>query len=436
MKSALIVVLCLAAGCSPPVEPRGPVPAPVSPLNPDGPGPVDVAVLPEQFVRIGVQEQIFLRPGLGGVRALAFSSTNDEQPVDGVEVGADSVTVLFTAKVRGRIQLRVVNAASQLVIVVPLYAVKAIDETNDFTRTYVDRMDTCSEGPFRAKPGRVFCRRNEDIWVYRDDGSIDGHFKGDQLAVVGDEIWTADGLGYEHRTDLGAGGLRLDGRVDAQIALPWGETQPGVALRGVKSGLVELRWDGRVLTARSLSGFPDLERYALALRLTDDRPVLASEQAVCTVTRGCQQTTCPSFFSCASTVGFGVLLGVTRTDIWQTAFDPTNVDGFGNAFGSIGLLQRTTRDRARTERFTGPDGMSAGLWRTIVLDTGRGPELRAVMSSAPVLTSTQGRGSVFPDSDASGGFLWWWNHRGTLLGANDDFFIVGRTPFELVFHPR
>lgn len=47
-----------------------------------------------------------------------------------------------------------------------------------------------------------------------------------------------------------------------------------------------------------------------------------------------------------------------------------------------------------------------------------------------------GRGSVFPDSDASGGFLWWWNHRGTLLGANDDFFIVGRTPFELVFHPR
>lgn len=75
-------------------------------------------------------------------------------------------------------------------------------------------------------------------------------------------------------------------------------------------------------------------------------------------------------------MGFGVLLGVTRTDIWQTAFDPTNVDGFGNAFGSIGLLQRTTRDRARTERFTGPDGMSAGLWRTIVLDTGRGPELR------------------------------------------------------------
>lgn len=151
-------------------------------------------------------------------------------------MGADSVTVLFTAKVRGRIQLRVcVNAASQLVIVVPLYAVKAIDETNDFTRTYVDRMDTCSEGPFRAKPGRVFCRRNEDIWVYRDDGSIDGHFKGNQLAVVGDGIWTADGLGYEHRTDLGAGGLRLDGRVDARIALPWGErssaTGRGVAWR-------------------------------------------------------------------------------------------------------------------------------------------------------------------------------------------------------------
>lgn len=427
MKFLSIIALWLAASCSPPpLPPR--VPTPVSPLNPDGPAPVQAVTFPEQFVRVGVQERVFLRVGLGGVRALAFSSKNDEQPVDGVELNGNSVTVLFTAKVLGNIQLRVVNEASQLVIVVPLYAVKEIDQANDFTRRYVDRMDTCSEGPFRAKRGRLFCRRNEDIWVYRDDGSIDGHFKGDQLAVVGDEIWSADGLGFEHRTDLGEGGLRLDGRVDAEIALPWGETQPGLAVRGVKRGLVELRWNGSALAARSITGFPDLERFALALHTTDDRPLLVSEEAVCTVTRGCQQTTCPSFFACTATARFGLLLGVTSTDIWQTAFDTSS------SFASIHVLQRTSRDRTIRERLVAPENASGQAWGTLKL--GRGQDIGQVMSSSPALTSTQGLGSVFPDSDMSGGFLWWWSHEGDLLSANADFFIAGRTPFELTFHAR
>lgn len=431
MKSAVIVALCFVAGCSPPLPP----PTPVSPLDPDGRGPIDFAVLPEQFVRIGVQERITLRPGFGGVRAVAFSGANDDQPVDGVEAHDDSITVSFTARVRGRIQLRVVNEASQVVILAPLYGVMPLDDSTDFVRTYVDRMDTCSEGPFRARSGRVFCRRNEDIWVYLDDGSIDGHFKGDQLAVVGDEIWSSDGLGFEHRTDLGTAGLRLDGRVDAEIALPWGETQAGVALRGVKGGLAEVRWNPPNLVVRRLTGFPDLERFALALRMTDDRPLLASSQEVCTVTRGCQQTTCPSFFDCASPLRSNVLLGVTPTDIWHTAFDP-NFDQQGNFIGFTGLLQRTARDRSLTERFPGPAGMGAFLWRNIGQGPVGGPEVKQAMSSAPILTSTEGHGSVLPDSDASGGFLWWWHHRGTLLSANQNFLIAGHTPFELVFHPR
>lgn len=437
MKLVRLSLALVVAACSPPRPiPPAPTPdGPSSPLNPGGAGSAAVAVLPEQFVRLGVQERIFLRPVVGGVRAFAFTLANEEQPVDSIETADDSVTVVFTARVRGRIKLRVVNAASELVLAVPLYAVKGLDGSKDFERTFVDRMDTCSEGPFRAKSGRVFCRRNSDIWVYRDDGSIDGHFFGAQLAVTGDEIWSEDGRGFEHRTDLGAGGLRLDGRVDAEIALPYGETRPGVAIRGIKNGLIELTWDGTTLAGRSLSGYPDIDQDAVALVSPGDaRPVLARSNAICTVTRGCQQTTCPSLFSCTDP-GAGAstgLLGVTATDLWHGSFalfDDDVVDG------RRGVLLRTSRDRRVTERLVGIEGMLEFKW----LSHGRSPidsgEVRPVVGSVPQMSSND-RGSVFPDSDESGGFLWHWQHRGTLIGANADFLIAARTPFELTFHPR
>lgn len=432
MKLVRLSLALVVAACSPPGPiPPAPTPdGPSSPLNPGGPGSAAVAVLPEQFVRLGVQERIFLRPVVGGVRAFAFTLANEEQPVDSIETADDSVTVVFTARVRGRMKLRVVNAASELVLAVPLYAVKGLDTSKDFERTFVDRMDTCSEGPFRAKSGRVFCRRNSDIWVYRDDGSIDGHFFGAQLAVVGDEIWSEDGRGFEHRTDLGAAGLRLDGRVDAEIALPFGETRPGVAIRGIKNGLVELTWDGTSLSGRPLSGYPDIDQHAVALVSPGDaRPVLARSQSTCTVTRGCQQTTCPSLFAC--TDGFGGLLGVTATDIWHFGFAEFE-DDVPNL--RRGVLLRSSRDRRVTERLFGAEGMADSSW----LNRGRSPfnsEIRPVVGSAPQLSS-ETRGSVFPDVDEGGGFLWHWQHPGTLVSANADFLIAARTPFELIFHPR
>ncbi len=432
MKLIRLALALVVAGCTPPrpipvptVSPDGP--GPVSPLNPDGPGSAQVTVLPEQFVRLGVQERIFLRPVVGGVRAFAFAGANEEQPVDSIETADDSVTVLFTARARGLIQLRVENASSELVLAVPLYAVKRLDTSKDFERTFVDRMDTCYEGPFRAKSGRVFCRRNNDIWVYRDDGSIDGSFPGANLAVVGDEIWSDDGRGFEHRTDLGAGGLRLDGRVDGEIALPYGETRPGVAIRGVRNGLVELTWDGRSLAGRSLSGFPDIAQDAIALVSPGDlRPVLARNGSTCTVARGCQQTTCPSFFACAE--NGGNLLGVTATDIWHVfpEFVPD---------ARRGVLLRTPRDSSITERVPGAQGMMDDAWRTRGLHLFQ-PDVRSGVGSVPAVNSTLGRGSVFPDSDESGGFLWHWQHRGALISANSDFLIATRTPFELTVHPR
>lgn len=197
-------------------------------------------------------------------------------------------------------------------------------------RRFVDRMDTCTRGPYRTVDGLVFCQRQAEIWVYRFDGTIDQQFHGNELAVRGNEVWSNRGDQLEHRTDV-QGQLRFDGAIPTGPSTSvMAETRPGVAFRyvdfmdGGVQQILEARWDGAQLTSELHLGVPDLP---FPMMVYEPASIWSIDVRSCLLEPGCQQTVCPSVMTCASPSNNG-----------QSHIGPDAIWNFGGRFNA-GIAQ-------------------------------------------------------------------------------------------------
>jgi hypothetical protein len=390
--------------------------------------------LEPRLVAFGKEQTLVLGPAPAEATVFLVDQGNVRQPIDEVIPGSNELAVRFTPRVRGALEVVVSDVSHRIVVTAPLFSVVELDGTADFTRTYVDRLDTCLEGPFRTRSGRVLCTRDDnEVWVYLDTGALDTHFPGTQLAVHGDEIWTTDYPGLDHRTDLGDAGLRFDGRVSAPVGLPWGDSAAGVALRGTQGGLVEGYWDGGSLGGITDLGYPDLAEEAIALRLPDGGVLQVGEFKQCTVRKGCQQAQCPSVFACLDSqpIGLVTFLGATSRDVWRVVQS--------NGHLRLGRSPRASPLRlllAGTPPQLDVDG-TVGIWnRTNTTLTVLSPvPLKTLANTTPAMWSSK-FGTLLPESDEAGDFMWHWQHQGMLVSATTDYLLAAESSFVLRIHAR
>jgi hypothetical protein len=390
---------------------------------------VFATTLEPRLVAFAKEQTVVLRPTPAGATVFLVDQGNVRQPIDEVIPGSNELAVRFTPRVRGALEFVVSDASQQVVVSAPLFSVVELDGAADLTRTYVDRMDTCLEGPFRTRSGRVLCTRdNGEIWVYLDTGELDTHFTGTQLAVHGDEIWSTDYPGLDHRTDLGDAGLRFDGRVSAPVGLPWGDSAAGVALRGTQGGLVEASWDGGALVGVTDLGYPDLGEEAIALRLPDGGVLQVGEFKQCTVRKGCQQTQCPSVFTCLDSqpLGLVTLLGTTSRDVWRVV----------QSNGQL-RLGRSPRASPLRLQLAGTPPQLLGIWNrpNMTLTVVSSTPLKTLANTSPAMWSSK-FGTLLPDSDEAGDFMWHWQHQGLLVSATTDYLLAAQSSFVLRIHAR
>lgn len=189
------------------------------------------------------------------------------------------------------------------------------------SRRFVDRMDTCTRGPYRTLGGLTFCQRVADIWVYRPDGTIDQSFHGNELVVRGDEVWSNRGDQLEHRSDV-QGQLRFDGAIATGPSLGFeAETRSGVAFRYVETGLqgagtrevLEARWNGTQLTSQLHPAVPDLD----AMMLYEGGATWGISRVSCLFEPGCQQTRCPSVVTCVDPGSVSGQSQLASSALWQ-----------------------------------------------------------------------------------------------------------------------
>jgi hypothetical protein len=176
---------------------------------------------------------------------------------------------------------------------VDIYERHPIGSTFGTLRQYVDRLDDCFYGPYLTDEGRLVCQRaNNVVWVYEVDGGVHTSFAGTQASVAGNEIWSENDGGMEHRTDT-LQGLRFDARLEEPRLHSWGggETLPGKTVRLGMSSVMEFTWDGGVLDRRSWD-FLDSDNYVF---IDGD---VAWDTELCTLRAGCQSTLCPPIREC------------------------------------------------------------------------------------------------------------------------------------------
>lgn len=212
------------------------------------------------------------------------------------------------------------------------------------SRRFVDRMDTCTRGPYRTLGGLVLCQRVAEIWVYRPDGEIDQSFHGNELVVRGNEVWSNRGDQLEHRSDV-QGQLRFDGAIWTGPSLGYeAETRSGVALRYVETGLqgvgtrevLEARWTGAQLTSAFHATVPDLWS---PMMVYEGGATWTTTSSTCLFEPGCQQTRCDSVVTC---IDSGYLFSSGQSQLGTSAL--WNVGGrYHPGFAFLSALARPIR---------------------------------------------------------------------------------------------
>ena len=411
MKDCAASVLCLLLLACPPPKPK-PQPAPIS-------EPRDEQ-FPSTIVDFrGVQRVVVTRtaqpgealPRAGNVNAWLLDRGNVR--IDAavrLSLGTTSTAeVEFTPPDKRPLDL-VVDWGNEVGITQrAVDIVELLDATADFELTYVDRMDLCVGGPLRGASGRVFCQRGKTTWVYDTSGNVAEQFPGFDLMVSGSEVWSGNSNGYEHRSDL-ASSLRYDGLVPMQPAWPFGEIRAGRALRGTADGFLELTWDGTTLSSRALSGYPGLEIDGSTAFLDGDRITLT--EPLCTLTRGCTQTSCPPVRTCVA--GEPSALGLTDRFVWSFSSDEAHV---------FATLRQRDRIDLELRRVRVPLGGFTTRFKPLDRMTRR-------------LTFEHVGGSSIPVGDENEAWAQVWPHAGALVSATDEWLIASPSEYRLRFHRR
>lgn len=174
------------------------------------------------------------------------------------------------------------------------------DSLTTTTQRFVDRMDTCDEGPFRSVSGLTFCASRGIVYVYGTDGAFSTQFRGAVLRVRGDEIWSANDQGagavVEHRTALIDGGLRFDGHGDLPVQGVFsGEVRPGsLVMPGVDRVVITV-FDAGVVTSTA-TNIP-LPQLSTSIGFIEGNGLVESRG--CLVTSGCAvRPDCLAVYQC------------------------------------------------------------------------------------------------------------------------------------------
>jgi hypothetical protein len=240
---------------------------------PDGPGGQSCSVTGELSLPNGDTQPITVSTTF--IDSNGMSSRKSAVSLTPTSAGEWSVHLTWTGA----------GAPSEQFLAFPVFEPAA--SATPITQTFVDRMDTCTDGVRRTLSGLVLCERGQDTWVYAADGGVTS-FTGVGLRVLGDEVWTLVASDVQHRTDVG-GTLRFDGTVTVDLSGQVTELEPGKYIRSSLTGLVTVRWDGGVLTAEQ-GNEPLAELSATDAGWWNVRG--------CNIRPGCQQAMCPPVVTC------------------------------------------------------------------------------------------------------------------------------------------
>jgi hypothetical protein len=228
--------------------------------------------------------------------------------------------------------------------------------TIPFTTTFVDRMDTCVEGPFRTLDGLTVCSRELQgatvVSVYRPDGSLLQTFPGLNLIARGNSVWTSvtttpdvvelrvasrGALTLVGSAEVGAGGLTTERETSG--------------LRRTARGFVfaTARYDGtRLSVDEEATPWPDVTG-ATGVVFRDQN--LWWENA-CQVVDGCASMplACDAVRTCAAP-GFFTVMSVEEDAVWLWS-------------GRVSMLSRPLDATARPLEFEQSAGFGAALNNT------------------------------------------------------------------------
>jgi hypothetical protein len=178
--------------------------------------------------------------------------------------------------------------------------VPRVDLLTTSTQRFVDRMDSCNEGPYRSRTGLTFCVAQGIVYVYAADGSFSSQFPGVVLRVRGNEVWSARDFGagavVEHRTALADGGLRVDGNGALPVQGVFrGEVFPGALVMPGANQVVITTFDAGVVTSTATT-IP-LPLYGASIGVLEGNGLVESHG--CRLTPGCTvRPDCAPVYEC------------------------------------------------------------------------------------------------------------------------------------------
>lgn len=260
----------------------------------------------------------------GGPTADCSATAVVRSPSGASETVAVDVAVVDGGSRESKVSLNPTSAGEWSVVVTWTAAGSSSEQTLTFpvfdwaqtgepiTQVFPDRMDNCGGPSFgrqgagvtRSLSGLTLCQRSDGkIWAYTSDGGALPPFAGEQLRVVGDEVWTTASGRVEHRTAIGET-LQFDGALTfepiPQSCLPpmttvsfncyrenFFEVSPGRLTRSFVDGVETFLWDGS-----TLSHFASEASGAQVMDTNGRTWSVLGQNNVCQIQRGCTTGSC------------------------------------------------------------------------------------------------------------------------------------------------
>lgn len=284
----LVVVALLSSACGPPRPPWQP-PMPFASAG----GCALGGLTGDLVVTVDLDAQVAAQVGraatcsgeasLASVADVTLTDDKNELIPAALETRGGSALVVFAPPSAGTYVARVRWHDVERETEIKVLVLQTLS-TPFFVTSFVDRMDTCTRGPFRTLSGLTLCQRfDTNVFAYGHDGALVTSFPGAELMVRGDSVWTWSTTNPD-LVELRDGTLALVGTAEVGRGGQTTATQTS-GLTQTDAGLV---FRTATLGAQGLSVVEDPTPWPA----TDVRGVVSREgdtwwEGVCQVREGC-----------------------------------------------------------------------------------------------------------------------------------------------------